>query len=41
MTTPQPEPDVPQPRDIAVEMETQEVADTLEANSSPEEPTPS
>ena len=38
MTTPS-EPDAPQPRDIAVEMETQEVADDLEAKSDPEEPT--
>ncbi len=39
MTTPsQPEPDAPQPRDIAVEMETQEVAADLEERSDPEEP---
>jgi hypothetical protein len=39
MTTPQQsEPDQPQPRDIAVEMETQEVADDLEAKSDPEAP---
>jgi hypothetical protein len=37
MTTPS-EPDAPQPRDIAVEMETQEVADDLEARSEPEQP---
>jgi hypothetical protein len=38
MTTPQPEPDAPQPRDIAVEMETPEVAADLEARSDPDEP---
>ncbi|MGY1607756.1 MULTISPECIES: hypothetical protein [unclassified Geodermatophilus] len=38
MTTPPTEPDAPQPRDIAVEMETQQVADDLEARSDPEEP---
>jgi len=37
MTTPS-EPDTPQPRDIAVEMETQEVAAGLEERSDPEEP---
>ena len=37
MTTPQPE--TPQPRDIALEQETPEQADALEAQSEPEEPT--
>ena len=38
MTTPQPDPETPQPRDIALEMETQEVAEDLEAQSDPETP---
>ncbi|MGX5657946.1 hypothetical protein ACWKWC_24455 [Geodermatophilus nigrescens] len=38
MTTPQPDPETPQPRDIALEMETPEVAADLEAKSDPEEP---
>ncbi|SFP80003.1 hypothetical protein SAMN05660464_4321 [Geodermatophilus dictyosporus] len=39
MTTPQqPDPGTPQPRDIALEMETEETAADLEAKSDPEEP---
>ncbi|MGY1731184.1 hypothetical protein ACI798_06640 [Geodermatophilus sp. SYSU D01045] len=39
MTTPsQPEPDQPQPRDIALEMEDAETEAALEARSEPESP---
>ena len=39
MTTPsQPEPVAPHPRDIAVEMETQEVSADLEERGDPQEP---
>ncbi len=37
MTTP-PEPDLPQPRDIALEMEDEQTAADLEAKSDPEPP---
>jgi hypothetical protein len=38
MTTPGP--DLPQPRDIALEQETPEQAEALEAASDPEQPAP-
>ena len=38
-TPPPPEPGLPQPRDIALEMEDEQTAADLEARSDPEQPT--